>query len=122
MPRKAAGERLNRYEAKLDPDRVKQDLVKLRPEMLRKQTMTAQDLESVETRTRAVLNDEDVATIMYPAYYDYARILHRLVTNFQGGGGLMREVQIQVDVWTARELKRPILVRIAFEAFGLKLP
>ena len=49
-------------------------------------------------------------------------ILHRLVTNFQGGGGLMREVQIQVDVWTARELKRPILIRIAYEAFGLKLP
>ena len=40
MARKAAGERLNRYEAKLDPERVKQDLIKLKPGMLGKQTIT----------------------------------------------------------------------------------
>jgi hypothetical protein len=121
MARKAAGERLNRYEAKLDPERVKQDLIKLKPGMLGKQTITAQDLEGVETRTRAVLNDSDVVTIMYPAYYDFARILYRLVSQFGGGQGLTKEVEIQRDVWTARGLSKAILTRIAYEAFGLTL-
>jgi hypothetical protein len=90
--------------------------------MLQKQMVTAHELENVELRTRAVLSQEDVPTIMYPAYYDFARTLYRLVNRFRGGGGLEREIQIQIDVWAARELRRSILVRIAELAFGLRLP
>jgi hypothetical protein len=119
MARKAAGERLNRYEAKLDPEWVKKALEQSKDSMVAAQTSAVERLAAIELRVKAVVNDEDIPLFSHVLYLDFARELHRLIERHHGGAGLTREARIKVYDWKERGGSEPILKRIANEAFGL---
>ena len=69
----------------------------------------------------AVLSAEGVSTIWWAYYYAFGRKLAWLKTHWGETEVTRSEARIQLDVWTARGLVRPVLERIARECFELEL-
>jgi len=69
----------------------------------------------------AVLSTEGVSTIWWAYYYAYGRKLAWLKAHWGETEVMRSEARIQLDVWTARGLVRPVLERIARECFELDL-
>lgn len=65
MPTRSVIERIARYEAKLDPERIKQDIERLKPGMVAKQSDRIQRLVSMEDQVKGLLAGEDVPTVQY---------------------------------------------------------
>ncbi len=119
MPRKGASERVANYEAKFDPEHVKQMFEKRKAGMLGKQEYKVNELAQIEDGVKAALADEeDVTAIEYPYYYDFARQVYRLHTRLPGGKAHDKEIRILVNTWTARKLNEATPLRIVKEVFG----
>jgi hypothetical protein len=69
----------------------------------------------------AVLSAEGVSTIWWAYYYAFGRKLAWLQAHWGDTMVMRSEARIQLDVWTARGLARPVLERVAMECFELDL-
>jgi len=69
----------------------------------------------------AVLSAEGVSTIWWAYYYAFGRKLAWLKAHWGETEAMRSEARIQLDVWSARGLIRPVLERIATECFELEL-
>jgi hypothetical protein len=119
MSAKDPVQRLESYVLKLDPERVKQDLEKRRSGMLARQQEAIVALAEVEARVKAILASEDVPTIAYIYYYDFARQTFRLQRRLGGGNGLSKEVSLLIYKWKERTLQQSVLERIRDEVFSI---
>jgi hypothetical protein len=123
MPRKSADERIANYETGLDPEHVKQMFERRKAGMIIRHTNRVTALAAMEDMVKSSLADEEnVTTLLYPYYYDFARQVFKLHTKIPGGKAHDREVRILIDTWTSRELDERILVKIADEVLGVKVP
>ena len=123
MPRKGAAERAANYATKFDPEHVKDMFEKRKVGMLGKQEYKINELAQIEDGVKAALADEeDVTSLDYPYYYDFARQVYRLHSKLPGGKAHDREVRILIDTWTSRNLDERILVKIANDVLGVKVP
>ena len=119
MATKDPVQRLESYVLKLDPERVKQDLEKRRSGMLARQQEAISALTDVEARVKAILAGEDVPTILYVYYYDFARETFRVQRRMGGGNGLSKEVTLLIYKWKERTLQESVLERIRDEVFSI---
>jgi len=119
MATKDPVQRLESYVLKLDPERVKQDLEKRRSGMLARQQEAISALTDVEARVKAILASEDVPTILYVYYYDFARETFRVQRRMGGGNGLSKEVTLLIYKWKERTLQESVLERIRDEVFSI---
>jgi hypothetical protein len=119
MPKKDAVQRMESYVLKLNPERVKQDLEKRQNGMLNRQREAIVALTDIEAKVKAVLASEDIPTILYVYYYDFARETFRLQRRLGGGNGLSKEVTLLIYKWKERTLQQRVLERIRDEVFSI---
>jgi hypothetical protein len=113
--------RLKRYERKFDVENIAKQFNAAKEEMEMRHKAAQIELFDVELRTKAVLGQCSVPTILYPAYLNFARQVWKLHKNFIGGT-LQGEIQVTLDKWAARKLERDILDQIRAGVFSVKKP
>jgi hypothetical protein len=77
--------------------------------------------EEVRKAVAAVLCREGICTIWWPYYYNFGRKLEWLRNRIGSPEVLRTEARMQLEVWVARGLVRPVLEAIAREYFELDL-
>jgi hypothetical protein len=118
MPKDSAARRSARYQAKLKPERVKEDLEANREQMIQNQKVAMEEIVRIETAIKSLLASEPVPSVQYIWYLDFGRQVHKLMGKFSGGYALQTEVTLLMDRWVARHLDRKVLERIRFEVFS----
>ena len=122
MPRKGAVKRVAMYKAKLQPERVKQDLEARRQEMIDAQELAISDLATMEDRVRGVLADQPVLVMDYLKYHNFSREVFRVQKNLGGGYALRLEVALLVAKYVARKCQESVLVKIRNDVFAIAAP
>ncbi len=114
--------RLAKWTAKTNPERVKAILEELRATMSANMQAVLPDLIAVETRTKQVLNQRGTPTIDNPNYLAFARELWRLKRKQFAGDALTRETAILLQKWVGRGLSQPVLEAIRSQVFTVSPP
>jgi hypothetical protein len=122
MPKTYGESRSRRYRERLNPERIKEDLEHKKDQMIAEQARTAARLAEIENLVRGVLGDEEVISIDYVKYYNFAREVYKCQERLSGGYALRQEVQILVDKWVARNAVKRILEKIRNEVFSISGP
>ena len=122
MAKKDALHRLQNYQNKLTPDRVKQSLDMKIEQMRQRQRITAEELVEMEEHVQSVLAGEDVSVIQYAYFHAFARQIYRLKKKYLGGNALIREVELLIYIWTQRELDEKVLKKVRDEVFAVQEP
>ncbi len=111
--------RLAKWTAKTNPERVKSVLDELRPTMLANAQAVFPQLVDMENQTRQVLDGEGISVIQYPYYLCFARELWNLQRRGFSGDSLAREVDILIAKWTGRGLSPAVLGAIRRQVFTI---
>lgn len=121
MPVKSSPDRIYNYDLKYDTEVIKRQVDKRRERMLAKQTEAQVALAELEDRAKIVLGAQGAPTYAYPAYLNFCRELWKKSRKFHDQT-LAKEAIVLQDKWTARELKKVILVTLRKELFGIQDP
>jgi hypothetical protein len=120
--RKTVSQRLANYVASIQPDHLKSQIEQKRDAMIARMTEVIGEQAQIENLVTGVLADEDVVTILYPAYLCYGRELAAKQRRFKGGKGLNKEAAVVLAKWLARGLVESVLVRIRNDVFSIPEP
>jgi len=121
MPVRSTLRRMQKFQAKYDPDAIRNAIEKQMDSILEQQTAAQTELEKVENLTKIVLGQENVPTPLIPAYMAYARQIWKIRNKFSSEM-LKTEADIMLYKWTRRSLVEAILIRIRDEIFTLQAP
>jgi len=118
---RSAMQRDKKYRRKFDIEHTAKQLSLAKDEMVAQYAQTQAELQQLEDKARVMLGENDVPTIFYPSYLNFARQVWRLHKNFTGGT-MEVEVKVILDKWVARKLDKKILEQLRFELFAVKEP
>ena len=110
-----------KYEIKLDQGRASSRVDGNREQQVAAFRRSVEKDRTVREAVAAVLSAEGISTIWWSYYYAFGRKLAWLKGHWGETLVMLSEARIQVDVWTARGLVRPVLERIATECFEIDL-
>lgn len=112
-----------RWNLKVDPLLIKEDLVAKKPDMVAKMTQRINDLYQQEQVVKGVLASEDgVAVTEVPYYMAFARIISRLQRTHPGGAQLNNDVALWLAKFKGMGLTEAILKRVRDEVFSIPAP
>ena len=115
--------RIAKYTYGINPDRIKEDLVALKPQMVTNMTERTLRLYQVEELVKGVLASEGAVTsIQLPFYHAFAREVDAKQRVHAGGAQLNSEVALILAKWKARGLADAVLVRVRNEVFSIPAP
>lgn len=121
MPVRTTIRRMAKFEAKYDPEAIRNAIEKQRDSIIAQQASKQAELEKMENMTRIILGDADIPTIFYPPYLNFARQIWRIRVRFSGET-LKSEAKIIMDKWVSRRLEPDVLNRIRNQIFTLEEP
>jgi hypothetical protein len=110
-----------KYEVKLDMGRASARGDGDRERQVAAFRRSAEKDKAVREAVAKVLCAEGISTIWWAYYYSFGRKLAWLQAHWGDTMVTRSETLIQVDVWTARGLARPVLRRVAREVFEIDL-
>lgn len=113
--------RIKKFDAKYNPEAIKQSIEKQRDGIIDQQIARQSELEEIENRTKLILGDKGVPTPLYPAYLNFARQIWKIKNKFSGET-LKTEADIALFKWTRRTLVEDILNKIRKDIFTLEPP
>ncbi len=113
--------RIQKYEAKLDPEIIKNRFVVQKAAMIDQEADIFAQIVAIEEAAKTILDNEGVPITLYPMYLSYVREVWRLQNNF-GGEVLYDEVRIAEAKWVSRALSATVLERLRVDIFGITLP
>jgi hypothetical protein len=114
--------RLESWKVKYNTERVKQTLDELRPNMLTRYEATLAQLVAMEEKTKQVLNECGVHTILYVPYLNYSRQLLKLTRQSISGESAKKAAQVLLDKWRERGLDPDVLAAIRFGVYSITAP
>ena len=114
--------RLESWKVKYNTERVKQTLDELRPNMLTRYEATLAQLVAMEEKTKQVLNECGVHTILYVPYLNYSRQLLKLTRQNISGESAKKAAQVLLDKWRERGLDPDVLAAIRFDVHSITAP
>lgn len=118
-----AEQRIAKWRAKFNPERIKQTLEDQREQMLVQVEASFAALCAMEIKIKQVLDLSGIPTILYVPYLDYARQLHKLSRGRNiSGDSFKREAQVLLDKWQARGLDPAVLATIRKQVFSVPAP
>ena len=109
------------YEVKLDLGRASVRVDGNRERQVAAFRRSVENDRIVRAAVSVVLSAEGISTIWWAYYYAFGRKLTWLKAHWGETRVMLSEARVQLDVWTARGLVRPVLERIATECFELDL-
>jgi hypothetical protein len=121
MPVRSTVRRIKKFDAKYNPEAIKQSIEKQREGIIDQQIARQAELEALENRTKVILGNMGVPTPLYPAYLNFARQIWKIRNKFYGDS-LKTEVDIALYKWVRRQLKEDVLIKIRNEIFTLEPP
>ncbi len=121
MPVRTTLRRIQKFEAKYDPETIRNAIEKQRDGIIEQQWVKQAELEKIENLTKVILGEENVPTPLIPAYLNYARQIWKIRNKFSAEI-LKTEADIMLYKWTRRSLQEPVLIRIRNEIFTLEAP
>jgi len=110
-----------KYEVKLDMGRASSRGDGDRERQVAAFRRSAEKDKAMREAVAAVLSAEGISTIWWAYYYAFGRKLAWLQAHWGDTMVMRSEALIQLDVWTARGLARPVLERVAREVFEIDL-
>jgi len=110
-----------KYEVKLSLGRASTRVDADRERQVAAFRRSAEQDRALREAVAAVLSAEGISTIWWAYYYAFGRKLARLQAHWGDTMVMRSETLIQLDVWTARGLARPVLERVAREIFEIDL-
>jgi hypothetical protein len=114
--------RIAKWDAKFDTTRIKGALDAMRPTMLEHVNAVFPSITSMETQVKQVLDQEGVATILYPSYLNYGRELWSLTKSEISGTSMQLEALVLLNKWVARGLTQSVLEAIRLQVFNISAP
>ncbi len=121
MPVRSTLRRMQKFQAKYDPDSIRNAIEKQMDSILEQQAVAQAQLEKVENMTKIILGQENVPTPLIPAYMAYARQIWKIRNKFSSEM-LKTEADIMLYKWTRRSLREDVLIRIRDQVFTLEAP
>ena len=121
MPVRSTVRRIQKFDAKYNPEAIKQSIEKQRNSIIDQQIARQAELEALENRTKLILGDFGVPTPLYPAYLNFARQIWKIKNKFSGES-LKVEADIALYKWVKRQLREDVLNKIRKEIFTLEPP
>ena len=112
--------RLRKYEAKMDPDSIRQRFLDHKDTMVEQEEAIFGELVLVESKCKVVCETAGVATIMLPWYLDFARQCYKYFKKFSGTTRL-NEITYWFNHWVSRGLDGTLLAQVA-ELCGIRIP
>lgn len=70
--------RMKKFEAKYDPETIKQAIEKQWDSIIDQQIARQAELEEIENRTKLILGDFGIPTPLYPAFLNFAREIWKI--------------------------------------------
>ena len=111
--------RLESWKLKYNLDRVKATLEDLKPGMLTRYAQVLGQLVAIEEKTKEVLNESGVHTIMYVPYLNYSRQLFKLTRQTISGESMKLAAKVLLDKWSDRGLDPNVLAAIRFKVHSV---
>jgi len=121
LPVRTTLRRLQKFEAKYDPESIKKTIEKQRDAIIEQQWFKQAELEKIENLTKVILGEANVPTPLIPAYLNFARQVWKIRNKFSAEI-LKTETDIMLYKWTRRQLQESVLIRIRNEIFTLEAP
>lgn len=119
----ALSNRISNYAEGVNPTRLKEDLVALKPTMVANFTERTEYLYQVEQLVKGVLASEGAVTVLMNAgYQSFAKQIVRMQAKHPGGAQLDNDVAVKLAMWKARGYTEAILIRIRNEVFSIAAP
>jgi hypothetical protein len=116
-------QRLANYIHGVNPERIKEDFVAKKPDMVSRMTQRINDLYQIEQVVKGVLASEDAVTVIQVAYYhDFAREIYAKQRTHIGGAQLNNDVALLLAKWKGRGLTEAVLIRVRNEVFSIPAP
>lgn len=112
--------RLRKYEAKMDPDSIKQRFLDQKDSMVEQEEGVFAELVLIESKCKSVCEAAGVATIMIPWYLDFARQCWKYFKKFSQATRT-NELTFWFNHWVSRGLDGYILANVA-ELCGVRIP
>lgn len=121
MAIKSGEARAARYNLKLNPTYVQEDLTAMKPDMLARMTAVANAQALREAAVKGLLAGEGlVLTISIPFYLAFANVVQSRVDKMSGGPNLVTELTAIKDFWVAqRGLVDAVAIKIVLELYGV---
>lgn len=116
---KPAHRRKRKYEAGLDPEKIKRNLAAVKEGAVELQSVYFPEIVEVERKTKRLCEAAGVSTHLIAQYLIYARQLYSKAKKF-GQATFAAEAQNILDLWLSRGLLCAILLDIG-ELFGVTL-
>jgi len=112
--------RLRKYEAKMDPDSIKQRFLDQKDAMVEQEEAIFGEIVLTEAKCKVVCEAAGVPSIAIPGYLNFARQCYRYFKNFSQ---VTRENEILnwFNHWVSRGLNGVILANVA-ELCGITIP
>jgi hypothetical protein len=117
-----AAQRIAKWDAKFNTERIKAVLDTMRPNMLVNVQAVFPLIESMETQVKQVLDMQGISTSAYANYLAFGREVWRLKRMGVSGDSLAAEVAIHIAKWVARGLSLSILETIRSQVFDVPAP
>lgn len=114
-----AGDRIRKYEAKMDPTVIGARFTAQKDDMVAQETVKFAELEAIEIDIKAITDGDGIATIRVPFYLACGRQFYKINQNFTGTTQ-DNEFDIVRDKWVARGLLDATIIDIA-ALFGVTL-
>ena len=112
--------RLRKYEAKMDPDSIKQRFLDQKDSMVEQEEGIFGELVLIETKAKSVCEAAGIASIDIPGYLNFARQCWKYFKKFSGVTRT-NEVTHWFNHWVSRGRNAVVLADIA-ELCGVSIP
>jgi len=118
----SASQRIAKWDAKFNTERIKGSLDDQRARMLSNVQSVFPQIESMETQVKQVLDMQGISTAEYANYLAFGREIWRLKRMGASGDSLAREVAALLGKWVARGKTQAILETIRTQVFDVSAP
>lgn len=112
--------RLRKYEAKMDPDSIRQRFLDQKDTMVEQEESIFGELVLVESKAKSVCEANGIASINIPAYLNFARQCWKYFKKFSQQTR-QDEVEHWFAHWVSRGLNATVLAAIS-ELCGITIP
>jgi hypothetical protein len=117
-----ATKRIRKWDAKYDSTRLKNDIDKMRPDMLASVTFVFPLLDAMEQQVKQTLDAKGVSIIQYPFYLNFGREMWHLRRINLSGESLAKEAATLIGKWVSRGLTQAVLEAIRSQVFDVGAP
>jgi hypothetical protein len=104
--------RLRKYEAKMNPDSIRQRFADHKDTMVEQEESIFGELVLIETKAKTVCENAGIPSVSIPAYLNFARQCWKFDKNFSGTTK-DNEVTFWFNHWVSRGLNATVLAGIA---------